>query len=342
MSYKDVWILGEQEEGQIKLVSYELLKRGRALAEKLGVDLIAVILGKKIGKNGIRELIYRGADKIIIVEDPVLEFFLPEPYVNTIEDLVNKYKPEIFIASATTTGRTVAPALAIKCNTGLTADCTGLDIEEGTGNLIQTRPAIGGNILATIKTPNHRPQMATVRPHSNKPLESDSSRTGEVTYETVDQVRLKSRTKRLRFKKNAEESGNIQDAEIIIAGGKGFKKDEKFKMVQDLASILNGAFGATRDAVDLGWATYPHQIGLSGKTVSPKLYIAAGISGSVQHLAGIKTSETIIAINNDPEAQIFQVADFGIVGDLFEILPLFKQKLQAIKKGRETEGFQGA
>ena len=341
MSYKDVWILGEQEEGQIKLVSYELLKRGRTLADKLGVELAAIVLGKKISKNGIRELIYRGADKVIIVEDPALEFFLPEPYVNTIEDLVNKYKPEIFIASATTTGRTVAPALSIKCNTGLTADCTGLDIEEGTGNLIQTRPAIGGNILATIKTPNHRPQMATVRPHSNKPLESDTSRTGEVIYETVDQVRLKSRTKRLEFKQNEEEGGNIQDAEIIIAGGKGFKKDENFKMVHDIATLLNGAVGASRDAVDLGWATYPHQIGLSGKTVSPKLYIAAGISGSVQHLAGIKTSETIIAINNDPEAQIFHVADFGIVGDLFEILPLFKQKLQAVKKGQETEEFQG-
>jgi len=332
MSYKGVWILGEQEAGNVKSVSHELLKRGRALADKLGVELTAVMLGKKIDKEGLRELIYRGADSVIVVEDSALEYFLPEPYINTLEALIRRHKPEILIASATSTGRTVAPALAIKCNTGLTADCTGLDIDEESGNLIQTRPAIGGNILATIKTPNHRPQMATVRPHSNKPLDPDSGRTGHINYESVDPTLFKSRTKRLEFRKNEESSANIQDAEIVIAGGKGFKKDEHFKMVHEIAALLGGAVGATRDAVDLGWATYPHQVGLSGKTISPKLYLGAGISGSVQHLAGIKTSETIVAINNDPEAQIFHVADFGIVGDLFELLPLIKQKLQAIKK----------
>lgn len=332
MSYKGVWILGEQEAGNIKSVSYELLKRGRELADKLGVELTAVMLGKKMAREGLQELVYRGADNVIVVEDPALEYFLPDPYVNAMEILINRHRPEILIASATSTGRTVAPALAIRCNTGLTADCTGLDIDAENGNLIQTRPAIGGNILATIRTPNHRPQMATVRPHSNKPLDPDRHRTGRIINESVDPALLKSRTKRLEFKKNEDAGSNIQDAEIVIAGGKGFKKEENFRILHEVAALLGGAVGATRDAVDLGWATYPHQVGLSGKTISPKLYMGIGISGSVQHLAGIKTSENIIAVNNDPEAQIFRVADFGIVGDLFEVLPLIKQKLQAIKK----------
>ncbi len=332
MAYEGVWVLGEQEEGRIRLVSYELLKRGRELADKRQVELWAVVFGKRIDRQDIKELFYRGADKVLVAEHPELEHFLPEPYTSCLNHLIQKYKPEILIASATTTGRTVAPAVAITCNTGLTADCTGLDIEPETGNLIQTRPAIGGNILATIKTPNHRPQMATVRPHSNKPLEADLSRNGEVIYEKIDNDLVKSRVRRRDFRPIGEEGSNIQDAEIVIAGGKGFKKEENFNMVSQLAVAFKGAIGATRDAVDLGWATYPHQVGLSGKTVSPKLYIAIGISGSVQHLAGIKTAENIIAINNDPDAQIFQVADFGIVADLFEVLPVLQEKIhQRIK-----------
>ena len=328
MAYQGVWILGEQEEGRIKLVSYELLKRGRELADKRQVELAAVIFGRRINPEDIEELFHRGADKAIIAEHPGLEHFLPEPYSNCLGYLINKHRPEILIASATTTGRTVAPAVAIKCNTGLTADCTGLDIDPETGNLIQTRPAIGGNILATIKTPNHRPQMATVRPHSNKPLDADPSRTGVVIKEKIADDLVKSRTRRREFRPIGEEGSNIQDAEIVIAGGKGFKKDENFRMVQELSTYFKGAVGATRDAVDLGWATYPHQVGFSGKTVSPKFYMAIGISGSVQHLAGIKTAENIVAINNDPEAQIFQVADFGIVGDLFEVVPVLQEKLK--------------
>lgn len=328
MSYKNVWILGEQENGRIKLVTHELLKRGRALADKRQVELVAVVLGEKIDRDDLQKLFHYGADKVIVVENPGLLHFLPEPYVNTIFHLIKKYEPEIMIASATTTGRTVMPALAVKCPTGLTADCTELDIDPESGNLIQTRPAIGGNILATIKTPAHRPQMATVRPHSNKPLDPDSSRNGEIIYETVDNSLLKSRIRRVEFRANTEEGANIQDAEIVIAGGKGFKKIENFQMVHDIASLLNGAVGATRDAVDLGWATYPQQIGLSGKTVSPKFYLAVAISGSVQHLAGIKTAENIVAINSDPDAQIFQVANYGIVADLFEAMPLLIEKLK--------------
>jgi len=332
MFYKDVWILGEQEDGKIKVVSYELLKRGRFLADKRSVKLVAVILGKSIDKEGLQELIYRGADKVIVAEDPLLEYFLPEPYANTVATLIRKYNPEIVLASATTTGRTVMPAIAIKCTTGLTADCTDLDIEDETGNLIQTRPAIGGNILATIKTPKYRPQMATVRPHSNKPLNSDNSRTGDIVYEKVDKSILKSRVKKLEFKVNQEEDANIQDADVVISGGKGMKKEENFQMIHDIAALLDGAVGASREAVDLKWASYPHQVGLSGKTVGPKLYVAVGISGSVQHLAGIKTAENIVAINNDPEAQIFQVADYGIVADLFEVLPVLTKKLEVLKQ----------
>lgn len=333
MSNKDVWIIAEQADGNVKSVSYELLARGRSLADKLSSNLVGVIFCNHINEDDLQELIYRGADKVILVKDPSLENFLPDPYVNILTSLIKKYRPDIVIASATTTGRTLMPAVAIKCHTGLTADCTGLDIEDD--NLIQIRPAIGGNILATIETTNNRPQMATVRPHSNKPLNRDTKRTGEITEEKVDKTLLKSRVKRVDFIANPEESANIQDAEVIVAGGRGFKKAENFEMVQEIASLLDAAVGASRDAVDLGWVTYPHQVGLSGKTVSPKLYIAIGISGSVQHLAGIKTSEAIIAINNDPEAQIFQVCDYGIVADLFEVVPILSEKLQKVKSKRK-------
>lgn len=331
MDYKDVWILGEQENGQIRDVSYELLKRGKDLAEKRQVKLVALMLGNKLSDEKLQKLIHYGADKVIAVDHEIFTHFLPDPQINTVTHLVDKYKPEIMIASATTSGRTVAPAVAINCHAGLTADCTGLDIDEETGNLIQTRPAIGGNILATIKTPNHRPQMATVRPHSNQPLPIDESRTGEIVYETVDAKLLKNRSKQIDFKPIQEEGGNIQDANIVVAGGKGCKTEDNFALIEKLAEVLDGAVGASREAVDLGWISYPHQVGLSGKTVSPKLYIAAGISGAVQHLAGIKTADNIVAIDTDPEAQIFTVADFSIQADMFQVLPLLIEKLEKRK-----------
>ena len=328
MEYKGVWILGEQNKGKIQSVSYELLKRGKSLAEKLDVDLVAVVLGYQISPSELDTLIHYGADKVIYVDAPIFENFLPDPYINSLQELINKYKPEVLIASATSTGRTVAPAVAIKCHAGLTADCTGLDIDEER-NLIQTRPAIGGNILATIKSPNHRPQMATVRPHSNQPLEPNKKLTGEVIYEKVSDENLKSRTKQIAYIEMKEEGANIQDADVIIAGGKGCKTDENFKMITKLAKILNGAVGASREAVDFGWVKYPHQIGLSGKTVSPNMYLCAGISGAVQHLAGIKTAHNIVAINNDPDAQIFQLADISIQADMFELLPMLIEKLES-------------
>jgi len=294
----------------------------------LKVDLTAVVLGYQICPEELNTLVHYGADKVIYVDDPIFENFLPDPYVNSIKELINKYRPEILIASATSTGRSVAPAVAIKCHAGLTADCTGLDIDDEK-NLIQTRPAIGGNILATIKSPNHRPQMATVRPHSNQPLEPNTKNVGEVIYEKVSENSMKTRSKQIAYIEMKEEGANIQDAEIIVAGGKGCKTEENFKLIAQLAKTLNGAVGASREAVDFGWVKYPHQIGLSGKTVSPNMYVCAGISGAVQHLAGIKTAHNIVAINNDPDAQIFQLADIAVQADMFELLPLLIEKLNA-------------
>jgi len=219
------------------------------------------------------------------------------------------------------------PHVAVRVNAGLTADCTGLDIEKGTNNLLQTRPAIGGNILATIKTPNNRPQMATVRVKSTKPAPIDRSRTGKIIKIELKTELIDGKVERIGFRKTEDEAASIQDADIIVSGGRGLRKKENFVLIRQLAKNLGGVVGASRDAVDRGWISYPHQVGLSGKTVSPKLYIAIGISGSIQHLAGIKTSDIIIAINNDPDAQIFKISDFGIVGDLFEVVPLLNERL---------------
>jgi electron transfer flavoprotein alpha subunit len=334
MGYHDVWIIGETKNGDIRDVSFELLNRGRRLANKLGSDLIAILIGNEMKSDGIKELIYRGADKVYVIADPKLENFIVDNYVNILKDLISNYKPEIILAAATTTGRTLMPYLAMKINTGLTADCTDLDIEEGTGNLLQTRPAIGGNILATIKTPKCRPQMATVRPKSTKPASRDEKRLGNIISIEVNSKWFNDRVERINWEKNDQEDINIQDANIIVSGGKGLKKADNFSLIRDLAKILGGVVGASRDAVDRGWISYPHQVGLSGKTVTPKLYIAVGISGSIQHLAGMKTSDVIIAINSDPEAPIFKVADFGIVGDLFEVLPALNEGLHKIKQNK--------
>jgi electron transfer flavoprotein alpha subunit len=281
--------------------------------------------------ESIQELIFYGADKVYLVENSILEHFLVEPYSNIVEYLINKYHPDIFIAGATTLGRTLMPYVAIKVNTGLTADCTELEIEEGTGNLLQIRPAIGGNILATIKTPRHRPQMATVRPKSIAIPERIEGRQGEILKIDVPSELLKSRTEILGTRNSVDEAMGLEDADKIVAGGRGLRKSDNFELVRELADLLSAAVGASRETVDRGWISYPHQVGLTGKTVSPKLYMAIGISGAIQHLAGMKTSENIVAINNDPEAQIFQVADFGIVGDLFEIVPAIIEEIRKRK-----------
>ncbi len=287
------------------------------------------MLGNNL-EDQLEEIIFYGADKVEFFKNSELEIFNVENYSKILIPFIKEKNPEIILSSATTQGRTIMPYLAGKLKTGLTADCTHLDIEEDTGLLLQTRPAIGGNVLATIKTPEHKPQMATVRPKGKKPLLKDINRKGEIVIHNIKE-NFSPRTRRLSFRKREKEI-LLSDAEIIISGGKGLKNPQNFNLLFDIASLLGGAVGASRSVVDMGWIEYSHQVGLSGKTVNPKVYIAVGISGAVQHLAGMINSENIIAINKDPDASIFQVSDLGIVGDAIEILSLLKKKLEGRKK----------
>jgi len=333
-SHHGIWIFAEQASGdprrgsagRIQRVSHELLTRARKLADTRGTDLSAFVLGHRIPEPDLLELIHRGADRVVFMQAPELEHFLVEPYAACLLHLMDEFRPEVLLAGATTAGRTLMPYVAAKANAGLTADCTHLDIEPDTGNLLQTRPAIGGNILATIKTQRHRPQMATVRPRSARPAEKDLSRTGEIIRLDPSPGALASRIRRTGFIPE-EGSHPLQDADIVVSVGRGIKKAENVPVVEPLVRALGAALGASRDVVDRGWLSYPHQVGLSGKTVSPRLYLALGISGSIQHLAGMQTSDTIVAVNSDPDAQIFRVADLGIVGDLFEVVPAIVDRL---------------
>lgn len=328
MNNNSVWAMAEVSEKELLPVSFEMLARGRTLADRLDTQLVALVIGPKMADSELERLIHHGADLAAVVESEHLSGFQAETFSNVLTALVKRYEPEIILAGATVNGRTLMPHAAMRLRAGLTADCTGLDIEEETGDLLQTRPAIGGNILATIKTPEARPQMATVRPRSTLPLPAKPNRKGEIQRINFEPEWLDRRVKRVGVKKNQAEEVNIQAADIIVSGGRGMKKRDNFALLEELAELLGGAVGASREAVDRGWVTYPHQVGLSGKTVVPSLYIAAGISGAIQHLAGMKTSETIVAINNDPQAPILQVADFGIVGDLFQVLPQLNRRLK--------------
>jgi len=328
--YKNVWVFGEQKRGIIQPVVYELLGKGRELADNLGCELWTVLLGYKI-KDRAQELIHRGADKVIVVENPLLENFLDEPYTQVLVDLIQKYKPEILLAGATTIGRALISRVAVKVHAGLTADCTGLEIDSEKKILLQTRPAFGGNIMATIITPNHRPQMATVRHKVMKEAPVDSGRKGEVEVLSYD-GKLSSRTKLIDMIDEVGKTVNLAEADIIVSGGRGLGKAENFKIIEELAEVLGAAVGASRAAVDAGWIPYAHQVGQTGRTVCPRLYIACGISGQIQHLVGMQSSDIIVAINKDPEAPIFKVADYGIVGDLFEIVPLLTTRFREVLK----------
>ncbi len=325
--YAGVWILAEQKDGRIQRISHELLTRGRALADKRGAPLTAVVLGWRVAQPDLDDLIARGADRVLLVDDERLAHFLPDSFAACLGHLIRTERPEIIIAGATSTGRTLMPLVAVQVGAGLTADCTILDIEEGSGHLLQTRPAIGGNILATINCPDHRPQMATVRPRSTPVALPAAGRKGEIVRTGAVAEALESRVVRISFEETGEEN-ELGEADVVVAVGRGIKRAENLKLVQPLVQALGAALGASRDVIDRGWLSYPHQIGLSGKTVNPKLYIALGISGAIQHLAGMQTAETIIAVNSDPDAQIFKVADYGVVGDLFEVVPALAQQLQ--------------
>jgi electron transfer flavoprotein alpha subunit len=293
-----------------------------------------VVIGHRLEAFG-REIVERGADVVYLVDDSSLEWFIPRRHSAELAALIGQIRPEIVLAAATTAGRTLMPHVAARLGAGLTADCTGLDIDDEERLLLQTRPAIGGNVMATIKTPSARPQMATVRPKSARPLPRDPGRHGEIVVRAAACDDAQSAGERLlEFVRDTSQDVSVQDAEIVVAGGKGLKSRDNFKLVEELAGLLGAAVGATRDVVDLGWVGYPHQIGLSGKTVSPRLYVAIGLSGTIQHLAGMQTSETVVAINKDKDAQIFRVADYGIVGDLFDVVPELIEKIKTAKNAR--------
>ena len=337
--YKGVWTLAEVHDGRVARVSHELLTRGRQLADKRWCELTTVVLADRVHPADLKELIQRGADVVLVVEAPALAHFLVEPQAACLVSLIERFKPEIVVAAATTTGRTLMPYVAVKVNAGLTADCTGLDIEDETGNLLQTRPAIGGNIMATIKTPAARPQMATVRPRSTGAPDIDATRTGRIVRPPAPAT-LTSRVRRLDFLPAADEH-TLGEAEIVVSAGRGLKKGANVPVVAELAQALGAALGASRDAVDRGWLEYPHQVGLSGKTVSPRLYVAVGISGAIQHLAGMQTAENIVAVNSDADAQIFRVADVGVVGDLFEVVPLLTKRIREEKQKNGSRKIDG-
>ncbi len=329
-AFKGVWVFAEQHKGEIASVALELLGEGRKLADKRKTELSAVFIGSGI-KDKAKELIAYGADIVYVADDPTLKDFNDDSYAAIMTTLAKQHKPEIILAGATAIGRSFFPKVASSLYTGLTADCTALDIDAETGHLHQTRPAFGGNIMATIVTPNHRPQMATVRHKVMKAAARDDSRTGDV----IEIKYAQSGDLRTRVIKTVEALGetvNICEADIIVSGGRGLGSAKNFQLIEELAKVLGGAVAATRGAVDEGWIPYPHQVGQTGKTVCPKLYIACGISGAIQHVAGMQSSEVIVAINKDPDAPIFNVATYGIVGDVHEVIPIM------IKKIREMRG----
>ena len=323
--YEGVWFWVEQFEGQAGSISWEMAGKGRQLADELGVALTACVLGSGV-EHIAQEAVSYGADRVFLVDDPTLGTYRTDPYAVVMVDLVEHYKPEILIMGASSRGRDLAGSIATRLVTGLTADCTGLDVDPETRQLRQTRPAFGGNIMATILCPNHRPQMATVRHRVFEVPDKDLTLEGQVVRERVLMAEDEIAAKVIDFLVE-EENVNLADARIIVSGGRGVKGPEGFEPVRELAQVL----GASRAAVDAGWIPYAHQVGQTGRTVRPDLYIACGISGAIQHLAGMRTAKVIVAINRDPEAPIFEVAHYGIVGDLFEVVPAlteaFRRKL---------------
>jgi electron transfer flavoprotein alpha subunit len=325
-----IWFLAESQDDIFPDSSFELITYGKKLAEQANKQLVAIAIGKNFSKEELNKLIYYGADSVIVASDNKLKNFYVEPYSEVLKNLAETYKPDIILASATPNGRTLFPYSAMMLNTGLTADCTELKIEEKSGLLLQTRPAIGGNIMATIKTPDTKPQMATVRPNSISLPEFINNRKGIIFYHDVSNLNLSSNITINAFTPN-KDTKCITKAKIVVAVGKGIKKQDNLHLINKFAEQINAAVSASREVIDRGWMDYSHQIGLSGKTITPNLYIGIGISGAIQHLAGMQTSKHIIAINTDPEANIFKIADLGIVGDLFEVLPALTEYILNMK-----------
>jgi electron transfer flavoprotein alpha subunit len=329
--YKGILVFAEYRHGTVAPVSFELLGIGRKLANQRQVDLSVILLGGKVG--GYSEaLIAAGADRVLLAEHADLEQFREDVYAVVLERVISESKPEVVLAGATAIGRSVIPYVATALNAGLTADCTRLEIRESDGMLLQTRPAFGGNIMATIECPHTRPQMATVRPKVMAPAEPDPTRKGEVVALNVAEYLPASQLEVIETVVNDEDQVNIQEVEALVAGGRGLDSAKGFSLLRELADELSGTVAASRAAVDSGWIPYPHQVGQTGKTVNPKLYIACGISGAVQHAVGMQSAEVIVAINRDKAAPIFDLATYGIVGDLYEVVPQLIRKIQEVKK----------
>ncbi len=323
--HRGIWVFAEQRDGKLRSVGYELLSKGRELADTLNTELAAVCLGHNVSE--VEQLIAHGADKVYLIDDPALKDQQEDLYVGQLVRLIQEHKPEIVLTGATSMGRSFIPRVAAILQTGLTADCTDLAIDAERRLLLQTRPAFGGNIMATIICQTRRPQMATVRPRVFAKTALDG-RQGQVIKVNFDKESVTSKTKLLNFIEDLTERVKIEDADIIVSGGRGLEKPENFKLIEELAAVMGAAVGSSRPPVDDGWIPYSHQVGQTGKTVRPKLYVACGISGSVQHMAGMGTAECIVAINNDPNAPIFEIATYGIVGDLFKIVPMLTEKLK--------------
>lgn len=332
--YKGVFVFVEQVDGKILGVSYELLGEGKKLAADLNTEVTAVLLGSGV-KDLSQKLANYGADKVILVDDPALETYMTEPYVKAVTAVINEYKPAIVLIGATAIGRDMAPRVSARVHTGLTADCTKLDIDKETGNLMMTRPAFGGNIMATILCPEHRPQMATVRPGVMQRIDKMTDANVNLDDFKVDALAEAKNVEILEIIEKVSERMDIMDAKVLVSGGRGMGCAENFKVLEGLAEVLGGTVSSSRAGVDSGWQPKEVQVGQTGKTVRPNLYIACGISGAIQHLAGMEDSDLIVAINTDENAPIFQVADFGIVGDACQIVPMLTDAIKAQQAAKE-------
>lgn len=328
--YKGVWVFAEQRDGKLQKVSLELLGKGREIADKLGTELSAVLLGSN-AMDMAKELIAYGADKVLYADSPLLKHYTTDAYAKVICDMVKERKPEVILVGATFIGRDLGPRVSARLSTGLTADCTGLDVEEETKNLLMTRPAFGGNLMATIACADHRPQMSTVRPGVFEKLERDSKRKGEIEKVKFELSESDIRTKVDEVVKAVKKVVDIGEAKVIVSGGRGLGCKENFDILRELAKVMGGTIAGSRAAIDSGWLDKAYQVGQTGKTVRPDIYIACGISGAIQHLAGMQDSGYIIAINKDEDAPIMKVADLAIVGDYKKVVPELTAKIKAAK-----------
>ncbi|KNZ43157.1 electron transfer flavoprotein subunit alpha/FixB family protein [Acetobacterium bakii] len=329
--YQDVWVFVQCFQGQPRDVGFELLGQGRLLADGLQQKLCAVVIGKDVDE-GIKGATEYGADIIYVVQGAEYENYSSDAYGHAFLELCEKYHPNTILIGATANGRDLGSKLAICLHTGLTADCTALSVEADTGNVVWERPAFGGNLYARILCSETRPQMGTVRPGAFKKLEKCKNNQAVIIRENIRTAEADILTKVVGFIKAHDESGvKLEEAEYIVSGGRGMKGPENFEMLQELADLLGGTVGASRASVDAGWVPQTKQVGQTGKTVTPKVYIACGISGAVQHLAGMHEADTIIAINKDASAPIFEVADYGIVGDALEMIPAMIKEIRAVK-----------